>query len=530
MVWTSTDRLKMLGAVDTAYLNAIKNNAEWLKTRFQAAHHDAGIHNKKIDNATGVNGSYPCLISICKNTSAGVYLADSIRGLGGHGLTFDAAGAGIGHCKLTIPAGFASAADYCALVSPITSDPERAALSSYTAQVRHTSATSVTVWIHVEDSTAGYNMALADCDFVIAIWGKHTDADSGFPTWTSLPDLLDGGPVPLEWLATLMTNIDELRDTMDNEHDIATGLHRANSVPVASGVALYKRSIYAGDRREWIIEPWSHGVPDGSFSQIQAGGASDVQIAQWGLDAPVSNELTYGTLITPQPFSDGSETMRARLAHPQQYRDATLVAPRYWADGSPGEWSWADQDDNGTGAPDSLAFMRFYEPTKPASTYLGRRLSVFDYAAVANGTQLGLMFLTMLRDQLEEMKRIFESAHSIVDGTHEVTPPGILGAGRVVYSGSSYTLQTWSTGVASVAKLSSTPNGCRLTFSSAFSSYRSFGVLVTADSSNATPTADQWVAPQVIRNTGATTDVIIHSGSTPAAGYYSFNYVLIGAR
>lgn len=551
MAWTDLTRLKMKGALDVEYLNGLKDNLEYLKTQMQVSHRGYE-HGASTDNANSAYGAYPLAIGVIEYDS-GYSTNWGWSEIG----TVSVNSSGSGYVELLWSTAFASVDEFAVFACPINSHAEGEPLVSRSAKVDQSSSWSapsvgkaIKVYLHGWGNQPADPSALVDTSFFYAIFGKNSSlTTTSWNNWETIPDLLDGFPPATDWYSNLFTNIGLLSTAFTLEHSGYNGVHITPFVPSSSGVLTYRRSLYSDDQQDWIVEPWSNGVDEFEqkinnyeqdyFSGGSAGTQYRARLASLKQGGPVATALDYGCLATMNPYD--IDANRMRTVHPMQYRDGVLFAPRMTEQNpsaaTTGEHLWRDYDGSDQGAPDSFAFLRFNKSTELEPAFSGGdRLAGFDQTGShGDGHQESLLLLTGIAEELEEYRRLFEAQHNASNGKHEIKPPGIYGVGRVVYTfGASplYTAEPWSTGISGTTDITSGALGCTLTFDATFNSFRSFGVIVTADDTGTAASAHS--VPLVERNgNGASADVHIyrHDGSLlPATRHGTFNYLIIGVR
>ena len=536
MAWTDIDRLQLKDALDAAHLNKIKGNIDSLLTSLLIGHRYARYHDKAVDGTT-TKGSYPCLILWVSFDGTDTYTADQYPAGADVGAP-SRSGAGRVSIDIEIDTAFGveSVDDMCVVVKPYTTVDRKNTLESYDAQC-YASIASTTltldIAIHKIAGTVSDTPTLADCGFGVIIAGKQSAAWTAANDVSSLasgvPDIIDGMPVLVEHFAALRTALISAETYYYTGHNGFDGSHaRGRYLPAISAVCTYRAAADSDESRDWVTEPYSSGLDADSIERVDTtynDGSDDKTGAILGMKhaCPYAALDDYIVLSTPNPWAH--ENGRARLAHCMQYKDSAAISMRYY-DGA--AWSWADADADGTGAPDSLAILAFQQVFDPAAFSGTDSMSRFAaFAAPASGDKVSLRLLTHIRDNLIRFRQIFLTEHT-TNGYHRIKPPGILGVGRVTWSGAAYTLEDFSYGVASVSTLSS-PNGCQLTFPDSFSSRRNYGIILCADQGTGTIDADAYAFCQCVRSSVSSAQVFTYSGSSPTAAHMTFSYVLIGS-
>lgn len=485
--------------------------------------HFAGLHNL-CNSGTTIQGNHPISVDIVKNTTGNTYVWQAGRNL----LSFTYSSSSAGVITVSWTGAMTDVNSYAFMAFPINSPNHGAALETYSASVRNIDTTSVEVSIHMWNTSTSAAPALTACSFVFVMFGSYSQpADTTWDWWHYLPDLVEGMSITTDYMQDLLNNCALIASVELMNHRSYDGTHTSFNVPSQAGVATYKTSIDQSDKRDWVIEPWGCGVQKHQFEKLER--EADARLASFKLGSARSNQYQYAVCATPNPYATAGT--RLRVGQPMQFRDAWMIAPRYYNHAG-AVMSWADIDTTGLGAPDSFAFLEF-ENRSLYNSY-GDAIVQLSSAMAANGYQSGIFLLTLIKENLDELKRIFENEHHATTGTHVRRPPGIIGSGRVVYSaGPTWTLQDWSTGIASVADIATVPDGCRMTFNSTFGSYRNWGMIVVAGKQGSTPGAAEYFAPQVVRNSATTADVFVFKddgGGAPTSTRTDFNYILIGAQ
>jgi len=522
-VWTTLDRLQMKDAVSVSYVDALRENALFLLERIMVGHPDGGSHTGTINGST-YKGSYPVAAATVRY-NAGYALGQSFQ------LAYTSNPA-TGLVRMTFSGVTMAGTNYAVFVAPINSPQENAVIPTMVGSVATRATTYFEIQLHTLTNSGDTTAAAVDASFFVAVFGTTTSSPATTRAgWEYLPKLQDT-LLPQEYVEDLLDNVYDLRGWMASAHSTHDGAHDTLSVPTMAGALTYKTSLDAADTREWVVEPWSYGVREGSLSKLTTEfadtGAARVQaqLAQIKHGVGYATELDYGILVTMNPYNIAST--RARIVHPMQYRDAVIFAPMFW-DGA--AWTYAEQTTAQTGAPDSLSFMRFdLTGSRITNGHSSDRLWAPGAPIIFGSTDMsGVLMWTLLKEELDELKKIYEVQHSSTDGTHDMPPPGIYGVGYVDYS-AGYSLASWSRGVASVATVASAPVGCRLTLSASFNNFRHVAAIVCGHT-GAAPGAGDYRAVQVARNgTAATVDIHQWAGNPPVAGHYSFSYLIIGVR
>lgn len=553
MTWTDLDRPKSGEALTATYLNGLRNNIKHLIDLYSKSH-SAGSHNVSNDPTADQYTSLPHrLIFVEYDSDADNYSISYVGG--GAAVAPTITSGGVGRLSITHNMGNADTTEtYAVLASPITHQNEGEPLVNVIANVNQSAAGVFDVFLYeVPNSTAEVTanaITFKDCSFACAVYYYDTTGDNPL-TFYNMPLLVEGAPIPTEWLSSLVNNIEELQTNFGIFHQMSSGEHiKSISVPASAGVLTYKKSLDPEDNGGWIAEPWSSGVSEGSIKELSADYKDEVtnndaklKMAGLPLEQPFSTGTSYATFCTMNVYTHREDY--PRVVHPQQYKDNTVFAPRYWDDviTSGGAWRWNIVDDDGDGAPESIAWIRFNKSTQYSTSNASNKvIQTTDIQTPADEDVLSIALLTELQESTVELKKLFEQEHDATTGLHTLQPPGIVGFGRVVVSGGAWVLRPLSDGVASVTSTSAglspaalATKGCRLTFTSTFSNFRNFGLIVTpsVDATIGAVAENDYVIPVVNRFDDSTADVYLHSASgsfNPAPVYCRFNFILIGIK